>query len=270
MEYALKAEDIGNSAVSEDNTNKPPNDYGSDSVYGDCDRKSDGKVMVTPQEMKKTLHWIDEMCLTLKHKDAIENNEILNDEHIQAAHNLMKKQFPQLGGLQSTLLCQTDTNVKNSGLNIQAELLHESSILFCKSLNRLPDQKSILIFGIKPCQGFLLMRCEEFVTKFLSILKVDKEEIPNYHLHVAQLRKFCRTEKSSRSMAHKGFDAWLKSNYEGGQPTAVDLQTAQDDEDCIVAPSPTIYATSPLPVPAEDGNLNDGDANLSPRSLSGY
>ncbi|KAL5517403.1 hypothetical protein EMCRGX_G002944 [Ephydatia muelleri] len=83
-------------------------------------------------------------------------------------------------------------------------------------------------------------------------------------------RKFCRTEKSSRSMAHKGFDAWLKSNYEGGQPTAVDLQTAQDDEDCIVAPSPTIYATSPLPVPAEDGNLNDGDANLSPRSLSGY
>ena len=31
------------------------------------------------------------------------------------------------------------------------------------------------------------MRCEEFVTKFLSILKVDKEEIPNYHLHVAQL-----------------------------------------------------------------------------------
>lgn len=46
------------------------------------------------------------MCLTLKHKDAIENNEMLNDEHIQAAHNLMKKQFPQLGGLQSTLLCQ--------------------------------------------------------------------------------------------------------------------------------------------------------------------
>ena len=44
MEYALKAEDIiGNSAVSEDNTNKPQNDYGSDCVYGDCDRKSDGK-----------------------------------------------------------------------------------------------------------------------------------------------------------------------------------------------------------------------------------
>ena len=61
-------------------------------------------------------------------------------------------------------------------------------------------------------------------------------------------------------MTHKGFDAWLKSNYEGGQPTAVDLQTAQDDEDSIVALSSTIY------------NLNDGDANLSPaphRSLSG-
>ena len=31
---------------------------------------------------------------------------MLNDEHIQAAYNLMKKQFPQLRSLQSTLLCQ--------------------------------------------------------------------------------------------------------------------------------------------------------------------
>ena len=46
------------------------------------------------------------MCLSFKHKEAIENNEMLNDEHIQAAHNLMKKQFPQLRSLQSTLLCQ--------------------------------------------------------------------------------------------------------------------------------------------------------------------
>ena len=43
MEYALKAEDIGNSAMSEDDTNKPQNDYGSNCVYGDCDRKSDGE-----------------------------------------------------------------------------------------------------------------------------------------------------------------------------------------------------------------------------------
>ena len=46
------------------------------------------------------------MCLSFKHKDAIDNNEMLDDEHIQAAHNLMKKLFPQLGCLQSTLLCQ--------------------------------------------------------------------------------------------------------------------------------------------------------------------
>ena len=43
------------------------------------------------------------MCLSFKHKDAIEYNEMFNDEHIQAAHNLIKE---QLGGLQSTLLCQ--------------------------------------------------------------------------------------------------------------------------------------------------------------------
>eukprot|EP00731_Ephydatia_muelleri_P008405 Em0004g743a len=29
--------------MSEDNTNKPQNDYGSDYVYGDCDKKSDGE-----------------------------------------------------------------------------------------------------------------------------------------------------------------------------------------------------------------------------------
>ena len=65
----------------------------------------------------------------------------------------------------------------------------------------------------------------------------------------------------------------LKATDEGGQPTAEDLQTAQDDEESIVAPSSTIYATSPLLVLAENGNLNDGDANLSPappHSLSGY
>ncbi|KAL5489045.1 hypothetical protein EMCRGX_G018091 [Ephydatia muelleri] len=59
-------------------------------------------------------------------------------------------------------------------------------------LGELRAEEHRRIFGINPCQGFLLMRCEEFVTNFLSILKVDKE-IPNYHLHIAQLRKFCRT-----------------------------------------------------------------------------
>ena len=40
MEYALKAEDIGNGAVSE---NTPQNDDGSDCVHIDCDRKNDGE-----------------------------------------------------------------------------------------------------------------------------------------------------------------------------------------------------------------------------------
>ena len=40
MEYALKAEDIGNGAVSD---NTPQNDDGSDCVHIDCDRKNDSE-----------------------------------------------------------------------------------------------------------------------------------------------------------------------------------------------------------------------------------
>ena len=54
MEYELKAEDIGNSAVSEDNTNKPQNDYMEVIVFMVIVIERVMVkiiVMVTPQEM---------------------------------------------------------------------------------------------------------------------------------------------------------------------------------------------------------------------------
>ena len=48
-------------------------------------------------------YWIKDLSLSYKHKTIIETNEMLTDEHIQAAQ---KKQFQHLAGLQSTLLFQ--------------------------------------------------------------------------------------------------------------------------------------------------------------------
>lgn len=43
-------------------------------------------------------YWIKDLSLSYKHKTIIETNEMLTDEHIEAAQNLLKKQFPQLAG----------------------------------------------------------------------------------------------------------------------------------------------------------------------------
>ena len=43
------------------------------------------------------------------------------------------------------------------------------------------------ILGLRPCKDFAVLRCDEFVDKFLPFLKVEKEAIPNYKLHVAVL-----------------------------------------------------------------------------------
>ena len=51
-------------------------------------------------------YWVKDLSHSYKHKTIIETNEILADEHIPAAQNLLKKQFQHLAGLQSTLLVQ--------------------------------------------------------------------------------------------------------------------------------------------------------------------
>lgn len=38
----------------------------------------------------------------------LKNGDWLSDEHIQLAQELLRKQFPHLDGLQSSLLCQND------------------------------------------------------------------------------------------------------------------------------------------------------------------
>ena len=50
---------------------------------------------------------------------SLKNGEWLGDEHIQLAQELLRKQFPHLDGLQSSLLCQNDgfIPVQSEGTN---------------------------------------------------------------------------------------------------------------------------------------------------------
>lgn len=50
--------------------------------------------------------WVQELDLREEDKLAIENGNFLNDRHMHAVQKLLRKQFPGLDGLQSTLLCQ--------------------------------------------------------------------------------------------------------------------------------------------------------------------
>lgn len=53
--------------------------------------------------------WVEELDLsTADREELLDSSVMLNDKHIQAAHDLLRKQFPQLGGLQCSLLSQTD------------------------------------------------------------------------------------------------------------------------------------------------------------------
>ncbi|KAL5457617.1 hypothetical protein EMCRGX_G034894 [Ephydatia muelleri] len=69
----------------------------------------------------------------------------------------------------------------NSVLRSAAEVKYkyEAAITFCKS------------------------KIKEFVAKFLPVVKVERHSIPNYHLYVAILRRYCRTVDASKKNTYK-------------------------------------------------------------------
>ena len=49
--------------------------------------------------------WVEELDLsTADREKLLDSSQMLNDKHIQAAHDLLRNQFPQLGGLQGNIL----------------------------------------------------------------------------------------------------------------------------------------------------------------------
>eukprot|EP00731_Ephydatia_muelleri_P016376 Em0009g800a len=188
--------------------------------------------------------------------------------------SLLNRVLTEQENIKATLndLVQSSFCIEKSGF--KDDLLVESGLLFCKVMDRLPDQKEISvlvvkvlklesqkkykkstavrfvkerlselraeerrrILGLRPCKDFAVLRCDEFVDKFLPFLKVEKEAIPNYKLHVAVLCKYCRSVLTSQTNTYKGFQTWLKMHFHEGIPSSVEMQTMLAEEDSILYP----------------------------------
>ena len=81
--------------------------------------------------------WLPNLDLGTKEKDIIVNGQWLNDKVIQAAQTILRQQFPNVGGLQSSVLVESgmgDVMRENS-----VQIMHKNSHWFCISTN---DDKS--------------------------------------------------------------------------------------------------------------------------------
>eukprot|EP00731_Ephydatia_muelleri_P014599 Em0008g319a len=67
------------------------------------------------------------------------------------------------------------------------DLLIEIGTLYCNTLNRIPDQKEVIVFAQKPCEAYAKFTTSEFVEKFMPLLKADVDRVPMYLHHVAML-----------------------------------------------------------------------------------
>ena len=95
--------------------------------------------------------------------------------------------------------------------------------------------------------------------KFLPLLKVERDVIPLYPIHMAILvcaciwlllliiafklmllpapidslqRKYCRNVIHYKERMYKHLDVWLKIMYYDGKPSATELQSALDEDNC--------------------------------------
>ena len=58
-------------------------------------------------QITQSFFWVKELDLKQFDRDVIETGGMLSDRHMYAVHKMLAAQFPQLQGLQSTLLPQT-------------------------------------------------------------------------------------------------------------------------------------------------------------------
>ncbi|KAL5499879.1 hypothetical protein EMCRGX_G011345 [Ephydatia muelleri] len=120
------------------------------------------------------------------------------------------------------------------------------------------EHSSYIIFGRHPCQSFTSLKAEEFVIKFLPVLHTEYRLIPNYRYHVAILRRYCRTEASSKDDTYKGFKQWLSSMYLNGKPSPQEMEDIFKEEEEQVSPSfhPPTQDEQPS---VEDAMLSDAE-----------
>eukprot|EP00731_Ephydatia_muelleri_P010771 Em0005g1357a len=93
-------------------------------------------------------------------------------------------------------------------------------------------QKTLMVFGVKPCEMYASMSTSQFAEKFASLLKVESEEhLAKYRVNLAILRKFIKTVPQPKEKTYLQFAKWLKVTY-GEEPTSAETDTiiAEDVE----------------------------------------
>ena len=109
-----------------------------------------------PEEMRKerSKHWVKcgSIILHQNEKNILTNGKWLTDLHVDAAHELLKKQFPKFGGFQSTLL-QLKEPIKNLNDCIQIIHIDLSHWAVISTIGCQPNQVTILRLS-KHCFNF--------------------------------------------------------------------------------------------------------------------
>ncbi|KAL5474663.1 hypothetical protein EMCRGX_G026646 [Ephydatia muelleri] len=142
---------------------------------------------------------------------------------------------------------------------VQLKYKYDAAMSYCTSrISELRAEERRRIFGRHPCQSFTSLKAEEFVIKFLPVLHTEYRLIPNFRYHVAILRRYCRTEASSKDDTYKGFKQWLSSMYLNGKPSPQEMEDIFKEEEELVSPSfhPPTQDEQPS---VEDAMLSDAE-----------
>eukprot|EP00731_Ephydatia_muelleri_P006107 Em0003g355a len=123
---------------------------------------------------------------------------------------------------------------------------YSAAITFCNQLfNELRAEERRRILGLQPCEKFAAMRVDEFVERFLPVLKVELHTIPHYARHVVLLRKFCQTVADSNKNTYKAFNQWLNGQFANGMPTAEEWDSIVAESQPVLDPSNSPSYMSP-------------------------
>ena len=116
-------------------------------------------------------YWIEELQLTLADKECISKGEWLNDTAITAAQMLLKKNFPQIYGMQSPIFGETPAFEIQKGIFIQILNVRNAHWIMVTSINCRKDE--VRIFDSLPSE-YVPSRTKQQIA---SILFSSKQEI---------------------------------------------------------------------------------------------
>ncbi|KAL5488813.1 hypothetical protein EMCRGX_G017817 [Ephydatia muelleri] len=117
---------------------------------------------------------------------------------------------------------------------------YSAAITCCNSqFNELRAEERRRILGLQPCEKFAAMRVDEFVERFLPVLKVELHTIPHY------ARQCDTIVADSNKNTYKAFNQWLNGQFANGMPTAEEWDSIVAESQPVLDPSNSPSYMSP-------------------------